>query len=288
MDFGNMPILAHANTLADVCIIALYALGSIGGILGLSPRRQRLRAPAAWCTAAGFALHTLAMFLLLALTDLDELSKRDLLRLMAWSLIMVYCVAWWRLRFALLGLTAAPLALVFYIAAAGAADVQGAIPEELSRAFFLLHLGVLSVYLALVTLGFGASIFFLNLHRKLKSKIMFSDADSKVPALATVDRVNHWVVMVGFPLYTIGLVSGFAWARTAWGRTLSWDPKEVVSLLIWLFFALIFHQRIALGWQGKRMAVMLICLFIVTVASMLGVNFLMDSHHNLFQSAALR
>ncbi len=283
-----MLTAASIKTAADMGIIVCYSLGALGGIFGLSPRCRNLRAPAAWCTAAGFVLHTALMFALLLVTSLDELSKRDLLQLMAWSLIFVYCVAWWRLRFSLLGLTAAPLALVFYIAAAGAENVQGAVPDMLSRAFFLLHLGVLFLYLALVTLGFGSSVFFLNLHRKLKSKTMFPDTDNAMPALSTVDRVNHWVVMVGFPLYTIGLVSGFAWARAAWGKTLSWDPKEVVSLFIWLFFALIFHQRVALGWQGRRMAVMLICLFVVTVASIVGVNFLMDSHHNLFQSAAVR
>ena len=273
---------------ADLAIIACYALGTAGGFLGLFPRWRRLRAPAAWCTAAGFALHSLTMLVLLAATGVDTLSKGALLQLMAWSLIMVYCVAWWRLRFALLGLTAAPLALVFFLAAAGAGDAPGAVPEGLTKAFFVLHMGVLSLYMALVTLGFGASVCFLSLHRKLKSKIMLAEANSDVPALATLDRVNYWVVVAGFPLYTLGLLSGFARARAAWGQTLSWDPKEVISLLIWLFFALIFHQRIALGWQGRRMAVMLICLFAVTVASVLGVNMFMDSHHNFFQSAAMR
>ncbi len=273
---------------ADTLIIICYALGSLGGVLGLLPGRRGLRAPAAWCTAGGFTAHTLTMFLLLATTPLDGLSRGALLQLMAWSVVMVYCVAWWRLRFSLLGLTAAPLALILYCAAARAENVQGAIPEVLTRAFFLLHLGVLSLYLALITLGFGSSVFFLNLHRKLKRKSGFSDADVDTPALSTVDRINHWVVVAGFPLYTVGLLAGFIWARTAWGRILSWDPKEVVSLLIWLFFALIFHQRVALDWQGRRMAVMLICLFAVTVASLLGVNLLMDSHHNLFQSAVMR
>jgi ABC-type transport system involved in cytochrome c biogenesis permease subunit len=85
--------------------------------------------------------------------------------------------------------------------------------------------------------------------------------------------------MTGFPLYTIGILSGFIWAAFTWKRMFSWDPKEVVSLIIWLVFAYLFHQRLAIGWNGRKPAKTAIWLFVVVIASMLFINFFVPTHH---------
>lgn len=265
-------------------IIVLYTLGSIGGILGLSARGARLRGPSAWLIAAGFALHTAAVCELFFAHGVEGLTKGAFLRILAWSLIFVYCAAWWRLRFAFLGLTAGPLALVLFFSAAAASTVEGGLPEAMTGAFFVLHLVVLFANFALVTFGLGSALFFLNLHRRLKTKNIPRAMDAKTPALATVDRINGLVVLAGFPLYTFGLLTGFAWAHLMRGTPVSSDPKEIASILLWLLYTLVFLQRAILGWRGKKAAIMLVVLFLALVLSFIGVNFFMDSHHNFFQT----
>lgn len=268
---------------ADIVLIC-YALGSIGGILGLFPRFRSLRTPAAWAIAAGFAAHSLLILFLFTGNDIEELKRGQLIQIMAWSLVFVYCVTWWRLRFPFLGLTAGPLALVLFFFSSMAGTIEGGLPEAMTGAFFVLHLAVLFVNLALITLGLGSALYFLNLRRKLKAKKIPSEADANTPALSTVDRINRLVVLWGFPLFTIGLVTGFAWALATRGAMITSDPKEVASILLWLLYALVFMQRFVLGWQGKKAALMLIVLFAATLLSLLGVNFFMDSHHNFFQT----
>lgn len=265
-------------------IMVLYGLGSIGGILALFPRWKALRAPAAWLIAAGFAVHTLSIIALFAALRVDELSKGAFLQIMAWSLVFVYCVAWWRLRVAFLGVTSGPLALGLFHASLAAANVQGGLPESMTGAFFILHLAVLFLNLALMTLGMGSALFFLHLHRQLKSKVILKDMNSDTPALATVERINRFVVLAGFPLFTVGLVTGFVGAVLARGDVVTADPKEVVSLLLWLLYAVVFLQRAVFNWQGRRAALMLIVLFLATLLSLLGVNIFLDSHHNFFQT----
>ena len=266
-------------------VMASYALGSIGSIFGLFPWGKGIRRPAAWVIAAGFAAHTLLVASLFVSLDVEELSKGAFLQIMAWSLVLVYCVAWWRLRFAFLGLTSGPLALALFYISSAATDVQAGLPEFMPGTFLFLHLGVLFLNLALITFGLGSALFFLTLHRALKLKTILRNMGGDAPALATVDRINRLVVLAGYPLFTIGLLTGFFSAYIARGNVLTSDPKEVVSVLLWLLYTVIFLQRVAFRWHGRKAALMLIVLFLATVCSLIGVNFFMDSHHNFFRTS---
>lgn len=149
--------------------------------------------------------------------------------------------------------------------------------------FFGLHIGTLFLSFGLLAMAFGAGVIFLRLERKIKSKEPLNNFDKDMPALATFDRVNHVAVMAGFPLYTIGMASGFVWARLAWGRLLSADPKEIVSIFVWFVFAWLFHQRLAQGWRGRKAAKAVIWLFAISVFSLIGINVFMPTHHSFIQ-----
>lgn len=267
---------------ADIICIC-YALGSLGGLLGLFPAWRNLRKPAAWCIAAGFAAHTVLILQLFLSGNIESFTRGQMLQVMVWSLIFVYCVTWWRLRFPILGLTAGPLALALFFLALSLGNREGGLPDTMTGAFFVLHLGVLSLSFALTTLGLGSALYFLNLHRKLKSKKIPTPRDANTPALATVDRLNRQVLLWSFLLFTLGLMTGFAWALAERGAAVTSDPKEIASILLWLLYAFAFMQRFVLGQQGRKAAVMLVILFAATLFSILGVNVFMDSHHNFFQ-----
>lgn len=267
----------------EAIIILCYAVGSICGVLGLMPRWRGLHRPAAWAIATGFAAHTLMIAMAFVSNGLDTFSRGQLIQVMAWSLVFVYCISWWRLRFSILGMTAGPLALILFLFSSALGNVEGGLPEAMTGTFFMLHLGVLSVNFALISLGLGSALSFLSLHRKLKSKKFPLETTPHTPALATVGRINGLVILLGFPLFTIGLVTGFVWAHIVRDAAVTADPKEIASILVWLLYALIFVQRFVLGWQGKKVAVMLVVLFVATLFSLAG-NLFMDSHHNFFQT----
>ena len=267
--------------LAPYGIITGYALGALGNFLAFPAGKETTRKLASLCTIAGFAMHSLYMLALLLVRHASELSKGDFLQIMAWCLLLVYYVCWRRWRLAYLSLTVAPFSLLLCIASLGAESVKAALPATLGSLFFLLHIGSLFLAFALLASGFGAAVFFLHMEGKIKNKSGFSAFDDTLPALATFDTVNSKAVLWGFPLYTLGIITGFIWARITWGHMLSWDPKELCSLGIWFFFALLFHQRLALGWRGKKAAVMLIWLFAVSLLSVMA-NFFLVSHHSFF------
>jgi len=95
-----------------------------------------------------------------------------------------------------------------------------------------------------------------------------------------LDNLSYRILGVGFPLLTIGILSGAVWANEAWGSYWSWDPKETWALLTWLVFAIYLHTRIIKGWQGKRPAIIASLGFFIVWICFLGVNLLGEGLHS--------
>jgi cytochrome c-type biogenesis protein CcsB len=96
----------------------------------------------------------------------------------------------------------------------------------------------------------------------------------------TLDNVSYRVIGLGFPLLTIGIISGGVWANEAWGSYWSWDPKETWALITWLVFAAYLHTRITKNWQGRRPAILAAIGFVVVWICYLGVNLLGKGLHS--------
>lgn len=95
-----------------------------------------------------------------------------------------------------------------------------------------------------------------------------------------LDNLSYRMLGIGFPLLTIGILSGAVWANEAWGSYWSWDPKETWALLTWLVFAIYLHTRITKNWQGKKPAMIASFGFFVVWICYLGVNLLGEGLHS--------
>jgi cytochrome c-type biogenesis protein CcsB len=112
------------------------------------------------------------------------------------------------------------------------------------------------------------------------------DEDSKTPIsykqklAKTLDNLSYRVLGLGFPLLTIGILSGSVWANEAWGSYWSWDPKETWALLTWLVFAIYLHTRLNRGWEGRKPAIIASFGFISVWICFLGVNLIGEGLHS--------
>jgi len=96
----------------------------------------------------------------------------------------------------------------------------------------------------------------------------------------TLDNISYRIIGLGFPLLTIGIISGAVWANEAWGTYWSWDPKETWAFITWLVFAAYLHARITRGWQGRRPAILATAGLAVVWVCYLGVNLLGKGLHS--------
>ena len=95
-----------------------------------------------------------------------------------------------------------------------------------------------------------------------------------------LDNLSYRILGIGFPLLTIGILSGAVWANEAWGTYWSWDPKETWALLTWLVFAIYLHTRLNKGWEGKKPAIIASFGFLIVWICFLGVNLLGEGLHS--------
>lgn len=268
MDFDKILVVA---------VIFLYSLGTLGVFLGTLSLSRFLKGIANRITLAGFALHTVAVISMLAAHNFTGLPFSSYMQIMAWSLILLYFCAWGWLRLSFLSLTAAPLALLIYALSMRFFNTQSLLPEHLSGLFFTLHVWSLYSSLGLLAMAFVAGLLFVYMEGKLKKKLPMAEFTRDLPSLSACDKVNQLAVVVGFPLYTLGLMSGFIWAPMA--KAIVENPKVVLSLFVWFLYALLFYQRMAMRFRGRKTAVMAIVIFGVSALSV-GIDYTM-SHHSI-------
>jgi ABC-type transport system involved in cytochrome c biogenesis permease subunit len=78
---------------------------------------------------------------------------------------------------------------------------------------------------------------------------------------------------------TFGLLAGSVWAGSAWGSHWPWDPKLIWALLVWICYAFVLHQRLAIGWSGRKAALLSAFFFLVLLVSLAVISFNFPTIH---------
>ncbi len=86
------------------------------------------------------------------------------------------------------------------------------------------------------------------------------------------DEVVYRAIMIGFPLLTIGIITGGLWANHAWGSYWSWDPKESMALATWLGYAAYIHLRVHHECSKEKLSLVAVGGMLLTILTYLGFN----------------
>ena len=116
----------------------------------------------------------------------------------------------------------------------------------------------------------GSSLIGVVIAFKLLSQVNTAAVNAKLAE--TYDDVSYRCIAVGFPLLTIGIITGGLWANHAWGSYWSWDPKESMALVTWLGYAAYIHLRIHRDMKPEKLAVVAVVGLLLTLLTYLGFN----------------
>lgn len=202
----------------------------------------------------------------------------------AWTLILLYLLIEWRTKSRSIGAFATPLAFLIMAYASFtnvSSQIQPLVPALKSN-WLLAHVITCFVGYAAFGIAFGMSIMYLlkRLHRPRDENVFLSF----LPDAAILDELSYQLIVIGFILLTLGIITGAVWAHSAWGRYWGWDPKETWSLITWLVYAALLHSRMIRGWRGKRLAIFSIVGFCSVIFTYLGVNLILSGLHSYAQS----
>ncbi len=230
----------------------------------------------------GFLFHSSAIaYAFAAAGVIPARNLYETLVIAAWAVAGVYLIFQYKFDLKVLGIYAAPLAAVVLIFAGQFPAQPITLNTTFKSVWLVTHVIFIFIGEGAFALACGLGILYLIQERTLKTK-RYGFFFRRLPALERLDATGYACIVVGFSMLTVGLVTGFIYAKAAWGHFWSWDPKEVWSGITWLLYAALFHGRLALGWRGRKSAIMAIIGFGVLIFTFLGVNFLLAGHHGQF------
>jgi len=199
----------------------------------------------------------------------------------AWTIALIYLVLERKFKIRTVGAFVAPFPfLIMAYASLNPNDIQPLVPALKSN-WLISHVVTCFVGYAAFAVSFGVSILYLFKARAEQFSVKSAGSFwGFLPSSSALDEIGYKTIAIGFPLLTIGIVTGAFWANVAWGTYWSWDPKETWSLIVWLIYAAYLHARITRGWRGKRAAILSIVGFAATIFCYLGVNLILSGLHS--------
>jgi len=267
---------------ALIVSILLYLLSAAGYLAYFFLQKKHLQQAGFIVLVGGFIFHSAALVLdYHQQGHIPVTNMRETLSLAGWAIAGVFILLNYRYNLKILGVYAAPFVALIMVIVSQLPDEPLKTTQLFKSVWLVAHVTVIFIGEAAFALACGAGILYLIQEDSIKTKkrrFFFK----RLPSLDLLDSTGYGCIVVGFTMLTIGLITGLVYAKSVWGRFWSWDPKEVWSGLAWLLYAALLHERLAVGWRGRRSAIMAIVGFGVLVFTFLGVNLFMEGHHREF------
>lgn len=245
--------------------LLFYFLGTVLFLLNLYWDQQEGKGdsdPLSWSqrfavfvTGSGFIFHTIALVIRFKEGGYIPLSNlHEAVSFFSWAIVLIFFWVEFRYHLYILGSFILPLAFLSLISASALPNETPNLNPTLINAWLGFHTILSVLGIVAFTIAFVVGIMYLLQERFLKSK-QLNTLYYRLPALDLLDQWNKNSILFGFPLLTLGIISGALWAQYAlgsfWGDN---NSKQALSIGIWFFYLLVLHGRITVGWRAKKAA----------------------------------
>jgi ABC-type uncharacterized transport system permease subunit len=261
-EFANaLFVLTAAAYFTASALFLAYLFGA--------PRSSSLVRLAPWVLGLGVVLHASQITVASEIAHVCPVAGIQFgMSVAAFLACVVYLVARRRYRIGILGAFIAPLALTALLASHFVAGGFFASSQPVKSALLPLHVITNLLGVAFFSLAFAASVVYLVQERHLKAKNI-RGSFTRLPPLDQLDKTEHRFLLAGFPLLTIGVVTGTLWAKQIAEGGLAEQLRAAFAYGTWFLVAGVLILRAAAGWRGRRAAYGTIAGFALTVVVLL-------------------
>ncbi|MBM9475760.1 c-type cytochrome biogenesis protein CcsB [Nakamurella flavida] len=284
--------------------------GPIGHI-GSAPRRSAAPLGARFGTAAvlvtviGLAANILSiLFRGLATSRLPLANMYEFTSMICAAAVLCWVIVLVKTRARTLGLfVMLPVVILAGVAFSVLYTPAGPVVPALNSYWKWIHVSTISISSSILLVTGAASVLYLirgRYERRLsaqetlvasagsgtvaagEARSLAADTSllSRLPSLATLDRIAYRTAIVAFPLYTFAVIAGALWAEVAWGRYWGWDPKETCAFVTWVVYAAYLHARATAGWRGRPAAWVSVVGFATIVFNLFFINMVVSGLHS--------
>jgi ABC-type uncharacterized transport system permease subunit len=246
---------------------ALYGAASALYFTYLFGRSESILRVARLTLAAALAAH-LAMIGLLCLQQLNPLRDlRGALSLSGLLLGLGFLLTTLRTRLGAIGALVTPLSLALLISARFTPQGEQALAGG-AGPLGKLHIALSALGVAAFGLAAGVAVIYLLQETALKRK-RISALYRRSPPLNTLDEIGRRLILVGFPIFTLAVVTGVIWGSRLPGHH-GLRPEYLISGATWVVFAALIVARLTVGWRGRRAAWITVFGFCATMLVLAG------------------
>ena len=206
------------------------------------PRVFSLGAP-----VAGAAVHGAAA------AQLSLVGLAPTLSVLALCLVVLQVLSERVLRTTAVSLFTAPLAAGLVGLALLLGFGGGAEPSGGRNAWFILHVTLSVLGVAMLALAFVSAALYLLQFRALKAK-RFGQVFRYFPPLEQLDRLNRMALVAGFPILTLGVLLALGYAQRFAGGMHAAPAQLVWGMFTWVVLGWAVWVRVMRGWGGRRAA----------------------------------
>jgi len=228
---------------------------------------------------AGIALSVAAVLQLAALIARTHLAGRfpmenlaDFLIVLGWLVLVAYLVVNFRWGIQALGLILVPVA--FFLSVIGVILPHREVisgPAREIRGVLLFHTTLSTLGMAAFFVAAAMSLIYVLQDRALKRK-QVGQWLQRLPSLHKADKAGLEALVWGFPLFTVGIVTGIGMLAMKADIMDIGFAKPLFPILAWAIFAGVLGARLVRGFRGKRAAYLTIAGFLFGLLTVIGIN----------------
>lgn len=243
--------------------LALYAVSGTLYLAHVTTQNKRLATAARIVLGLAFLSQGGDIGWLCAHGQHPVVNAREAIFFLSWLMCGAYLLTSLRFDIPVLGALVVPVTMVL--------DVAGRLTptRESQHAGTLLasvHITLATAGVAMFAVAAGGAVLYLISERNLKAK--------KLPgrrglALETLDRVNRACIVLGFPLFTVAMVTGAVWVMRLPNAHGLLTPQYALATVTWLLYGGLLIARLTAGFRGRKAALVTLAGFGTAMAVLL-------------------
>ena len=232
-----------------------YFVAALGYTLYLVYRKSLVNLISAFSLGLGLFSHTVTIGLRSINTGHGPYTTGfEITLFFAWVIVVIFFLTEYKYKIKDLGTFVIPVVfLILFYSAFQSREVL--LIDDSSTMFWLtMHRALSIIGYAAFAIAFGAALMYLIQEHQVKTKklgVMYF----RMPSLEVLDDLNYKVIAIGFPLFTLGFMTGSIWNIKIDESFFAWDVLKTWPLVVaWLIYCGIFFGRLLVGWRGKKAA----------------------------------
>lgn len=234
--------------------LVLYSLGLWHSLVTVVKRRQEMFKPALASISIGAVLHLVSITLYSISRDrFPVYTLHEMASLIGFLVTCTFLLVYWRYKYESLAVFVFPTVFLLTLVGNLEGPVDPGVQRTLGNWWLVIHVALILLGYAALTLTFVAGVMYIIQEKELKSKRPRAFY-YRLPPLNKLDEMAYQTLAVGFVFVTLGIIAGSFWSFVRFGSAWIVDPTIALAFVTWVIYLAMVFSRVAIGWRGRKAA----------------------------------